>query len=228
MTAVETWGAELQPLAPSEWPAYLTAHSGLPGPRANLQLLEAAATVADEAQIAALLEDGEEFPAMCAGAALGRLSADPASEARARTLAADDRWRVREGVAIGLQQLGDAAPAALTSVVTRWAGDPDPLVQRAAAAAICEPRLLRTPEAAAVAVEVCRRSTAHLVALPSERRRDSGVRTLRQALGYCWSVAVAADPGPGLVAFRALDTTDPDVAWIVKQNRSKKRLASLL
>ena len=84
MNAVETWGAELQPLAPSAWPAYLTAHSSLPGPRANLQLLGAAATVAGEAQIDALLEDGEEFPAMCAGAALGRLSTDPASEARAR------------------------------------------------------------------------------------------------------------------------------------------------
>ena len=54
-------------------------------------------------------------------------------------------------------------------------------------------------------------------------------RTLRQALGYCWSVAVAADPGPGLPRFLALSaSSDPDVAWIVHDNRGKARLAKVL
>ena len=54
------------------------------------------------------------------------------------------------------------------------------------------------------------------------------MRTLRQALGYCWSVAVAADPESGLAAFRALDESDPDVAWIVRSNAGKARLTGLL
>jgi hypothetical protein len=55
------------------------------------------------------------------------------------------------------------------------------------------------------------------------------VRTLRQALGYAWSVAVAADPEPGLTAFTALrDDPDPDVAWVVRENLRKKRLQRLL
>ena len=47
-------------------------------------------------------------------------------------------------------------------------------------------------------------------------------------LGYCWSVAVAADPVTGLAAFAALDASDPDVAWVIAENRKKKRLAALL
>lgn len=81
---------------------------------------------------------------------------------------------------------------------------------------------------AATAVEVCRRATAHLSELPLKGRMSSGMRTLRQALGYCWSVAIAAAPEPGLVAFRALNASDPDVARVISENRKKKRLAHLL
>lgn len=55
------------------------------------------------------------------------------------------------------------------------------------------------------------------------------MRSLRQALGYCWSVAVAADPVAGMPRFLALgDSTDRDVAWIVRENGKKARLARLL
>jgi hypothetical protein len=228
MTGGMVWGSELQGLTKEAWPAYLSEHSGLPGPRANLALVEAAAILADVPIVDELLKDGAEYPAMCAAAALGRRADDAGLEARARILASDERWRVREGVAIGLQQLGEIAPTALTSIVLSWADDPDPLVQRAAAAAICEPRLLRSPEASATAIGVCARATRQLAAMSPERRKQPDARTLRQALGYCWSVAVAADPEPGLDAFLGLDTADSDIAWIVKQNRSKKRLSSLL
>lgn len=228
MTSAAEWRADLDRLEASAWPAYADARSGLPGPRANLALVQEIATRATPAAIEALLADGGEYPTLCAAAAIARGAREAGNESSARALASDERWRVREGVAIGLQLLGDSDPAALRAVVLRWVDAPDPLVQRAAAAAICEPRLLRTPEAARVAVEVCRRATRSLTALPADRRSRPDARTLRQALGYCWSVAVAADPGPGLAAFLELDTADPDVAWIVKENRRKKRLASLL
>lgn len=210
------------------WVAYVEEHSGLPGPRANTSLVSAVAQVADEDLIEELLEDGSEFRSMCAAAAIARRAQDQAFAVRARVLASDARWRVREGVAIGLQLLGDEAPSALVPLVLSWANDPDPLVQRASAATICEPRLLRTPEAAAVAIEVCRRTTGHLASTDPALRSDPDTRVLRQALGYCWSVAVAADPHNGIAAFQAVDTRDPDVAWIVKQNLSKARLAKLV
>jgi hypothetical protein len=47
-------------------------------------------------------------------------------------------------------------------------------------------------------------------------------RVLRQALGYCWSVAVTADPAAGLPRFHALERrTHPDVQWIVRENREE-------
>lgn len=219
---------ELAELDPGLWPDYLEERSGLPGPRANLRLVAAAAFAAAPPAIEALLAHGGEYQVLCAAAALARGCDDPASEARARGLARDGRWRVREGVAIGLQLRGDESPSSLSGVVLGWVSDPDPLVRRAAVAAICEPRLLKDPALAATALEVCRRATRGLAALPEPDRRQPGLRTLRQALGYGWSVAVAALPAEGLAAFRSLDADDPDVAWIVRENSRKKRLAVLL
>ncbi|MFJ2553852.1 LEPR-XLL domain-containing protein [Microbacterium sp. NPDC087591] len=228
MSTSQVLQGELRELDPQRWPDFLTARSGLPGPRANLTLVDAAARIADPPAIDALLADGGEYPMMCAAAAIARRAAEPASAAQARTLATDERWRVREGVVIGLQLLGDESPDALIATVRAWADDPDLYVQRAATAAICEPRLLLSGAAAAAALDICRRTTRHLTALPRERRSEPAARNLRQALGYCWSIAIAADPDPGLAAFRELPSEDPDVAWIVKENLRKKRLSSII
>ncbi|MFS0854406.1 HEAT repeat domain-containing protein [Microbacterium sp. 179-I 3D4 NHS] len=222
------WTSRLREQPPEDWPAFLTENSGLPGPRANLTLVAAAATTAEPDTIAILLEDGGEYTAMCAAAALAHRADDPAVEVRARTRATDERWRVREGVAIGLQLLGDQNPGALVRIVEAWIEDTHPLVQRAALAAICEPRLLREPATAVAALDACQRATAAFVALPTARRTDQDARSLRQALAYCWSIAVAAQPREGIDESSALDAADPDVAWIIAQNRRKKRLASLL
>lgn len=228
MSGESVWTAQLTAREASAWPAFVTANSGLPGPRANLTLLHDAALAAGPAEVDALLRDGGEYPVACAAAALALRARHPLDAAHARSLAADGRWRVREGVAIGLQLLGDSDLGALIDTAGIWLGDPNPLVIRAAIAAICEPRLLHTSNGAAAALECCRRATARLVGIPAAVRRSDDVRTLRQALGYCWSVAVAADPAAGLPIFRTLDTTDPDVAWIVRENQRKKRLAALL
>jgi len=228
MKAREGWQAQLRQLSPSAWPDFLVEHSGLPGPRANTELAIAFAELADPAQIDALIGSEDEYLAVCGTVALGARASDPVANVTLRSLASDPRWRVREAVAIGLQLLGDEDPHELERIVRAWASDRDPLVQRAAAAAICEPRLLRTPYDAATAVAVCQMATAALAQRSQQSRRDPAVRTLRQGLGYCWSVAVAADPEPGLAVFRALDDTDADVAWIIAENLRKKRLARLL
>ncbi|WP_395657826.1 HEAT repeat domain-containing protein [Nocardioides sp.] len=228
MTRIAEYRDALRALDPAAWPAYLDAHSGLPGPRGNIELAVALAELAGPEVDDELIASGDEYRTFCGVLGLGSRASDPAVTARLHGHASDERWRVREAVAMALQRLGDADLPALESIVLTWAGDPDPLVVRAAAAAICEPRLIGTPEAAAVAVEVCRRATAALAAVPAGERRRPAVRTLRQGLGYCWSVAVAADPGPGLVAFHALDSDDPDVAWVVRENLGKKRLARLV
>lgn len=57
-----------------------------------------------------------------------------------------------------------------------------------------------------------------------ERRRDD-FRVLRQALGYCWSVAVAALPEEGQAALEKwFSSDDADVRWIMRENLRKQRL----
>jgi hypothetical protein len=141
--------------------AFLRAHSGLPGPRGNLELVQAAADVGGEADFRTWIEVGsgqdptDEFLAVCGVVGLGRLLAerrlDLAEELRAH--ASDPRWRVREGVAMALQRVGDADVGLLFEIVTGWLAD-RPYVQRAAVAGVAEPRLLKVPEAAANAVTV--------------------------------------------------------------------------
>jgi hypothetical protein len=100
--------------------------------------------------------------------------------------------------------------------------------QRAAAAALCEPRLLRDGAAAFDVLAILDRITARIAAAPPADRKSEPFRVLRQALGYCWSVAVAADPRVGVPRFRQwLTHADLDVRWIMRENLSKKRMAGL-
>ncbi|MGW1814397.1 hypothetical protein ACWCQM_12650 [Streptomyces sp. NPDC002125] len=232
------------PPGPSRF-AYLGDHSGLPGPRGNIELCEAFADLAAPDEIDEAIATDDEYLVFCGVAGLGRLLAEagdrrpdaPATggrasasvERRLHSHAGDGRWRVREAVAMALQRLGDADPDRLFNLAATWSRDPDPLVQRAAVAGVCEPRLLRQPPFAAAAVEVCATATRLLSRRPTDERRDDGVRALRKGLGYGWSVAVAADPDAGLPRFLALrESTDRDIAWIVRENSRKARLAKLL
>lgn len=220
----------LRALPSDQIASYLTANSGLPGPRSNLTLLDAAGDVLPRATALKFVEEADEYLACCGTTALGRLllEGDRSMIPRLTSLAADERWRVRESVAIAAQRVGDQNLVRLRELVAAWTADPDPLVVRAGIAAICEPRLLTDPTTAGAAIAACQAATARLVAIPAGDRRDAGVRTLRQGLGYCWSVAVAGDPVHGLPAFAALDASDADVAWVIRENRRKKRLIALL
>ncbi|HEX9645211.1 MAG TPA: HEAT repeat domain-containing protein [Acidimicrobiia bacterium] len=226
MTKVDEHRKALAALDPREWRGYLAANSNLPGPRGNLELVEAFADLAEPGLIRALAAADDEYEATCGAAGLGRLLAegDPQAADELRALATDGRWRVREGVAMALQRLGDADMDGLVALVTDWAAGPS-LVQRAAAAGICEPRLLRTADAARAALDLIETITSTFASLPPSRRADADVRTLRQALGYCWSVAVAAAPAHGFTRLEWWATTDdPDVGWILRENLKKKRL----
>jgi HEAT repeats len=220
--------AALRALPPGAWEGYLAEHSGLPGPRGNLEL---AAAVAEEAPAPVLrryASSPDEYLAACGAFGLGRLLAegDETAEGELRALAQDSRWRVREGVAMGLQRLGDADPERLEELARAWAGDDALTVLRAAVAGLCEPRLLSHRSTASAALDVLDQVTAHLAAVPGDRRRgNESFRVLRQGLGYCWSVAVAAAPDEGFARLdRWAASEDRDVRWVIRENLRKARL----
>jgi len=212
---------------------FLRKHSRLPGPRANLELVQAAADVGDRRSFRRWIEAGsgtdptDEFVAMCGVVGLGRLAVEGEKKAvgELRAHATDSRWRVREAVAIALQRLGDHSLDALFQVISSWT-TARPYLQRAAVAAVSEPRLLVTPAASRRAIDLLDRVTA-AAANASERRSDE-FRTLRQALGYCWSVVVAANPRYSRPRLnRWTRSKDLDVRWIINENLKKARLAKL-
>src|SRR5258708_11887280 len=102
---VEHYRSELKKRR-GEWESYLKANSGLPGPRANLELVEAVAEEADADLLWRLSASSDEFLALCGTAGLGRLVAtDPTVLPWLKGLAEDPRWRGRGGGADGPEPL---------------------------------------------------------------------------------------------------------------------------
>jgi hypothetical protein len=123
---------------------------------------------------------------------------------------------------MALQRIGRESMPHLVAEMAVWAGD-DPFVQRAAAAGLAEPALLREPANAVEVLAILDRITTSLAA--TDDRRHEGFRVLRQALGYCWSVAAAAAPDNARTYFEKwLRSTDKDVAWVMKTNLDKARM----
>lgn len=232
-SGVNRYTAVLSGLPVESWDAYLTEHSGLPGPRANLELADAFATAATREDALAHAHSADEYLRFCGTQALGVVLAKDADANDLGVLlkerASDASWRVREAAARGLQFVGDVSPEQLCVIAAEWQIDADPYVRRAALAALAEPRLLVHDGVWTQAMASCVAATARLAELPAEVRRQPGVRTLRTALGYCWSVVVAASPQRGLPEFEALrSSTDRDVQWVVRSNLAKSRLRRLM
>jgi len=208
-----------------DWEPYLKKHSGLPGARANLELVQAVGDEADADRLWQLSGSTDEYLALCGTAGLGKVALmEPATVmTRLRELAADPRWRVREGVATALQRIGRESMPYLLTEMQAWAGD-GAYVQRAAAAGLCEPALLKEKQYAVETLMILDQITSSLAASPD--RKDDGFRVLRQALGYCWSVAAAAAPENALPYFEKwMQSKDKDVAWVMKTNLAKARMA---
>lgn len=233
MGKVEEYRAQLRSLR--DWRAFLLAESGLPGPRANLELVQAAADEGDRALFISFLLPPEQTPAgtplefltVCGIVGLGACAARGEMELLPllKEWAADPRWRVREAVAMALQRVGDHDPALLLEEMEAWAGG-DPLTQRAAVAALCEPRLLGRRETAEAVLNLLDKVTAGLQA--AEDRKTEEFRVLRQALGYAWSVAAVAALERGrLYLEKWARCDDRDVQWIIRENLKKNRLRRL-
>jgi hypothetical protein len=230
--------------------AHLIAESRLPGPRMNLAVVDAFAGVVGEVvrgedppveALEALLDgwaamsadvapgDRPEVILPCvAVAAYGEVGAVRPEWwddeiAKLRRAASDSRWRVQEIVAQALQRLLNADWQRTLAALRRWADADDALELRAVAAAVAEPPLLAARERAATALELQLLVVDRYRAFPPERRRTESARTLRQALGFTISVAVAAT-GDFTILERLAASKDADLRWIVRQNLGKSRL----
>ncbi len=234
MTKAEDYRSILHEL--SDWDAYLLKESGLPGPRGNIELAQVVADEGDRqlfqryitytADIAPV-NSPYEFLAFCGVIGLGRLLAEGniALLETIRRYASDPRWRTREAVAMALQRFGEVNMEQLIAAMQEWCRG-TALEQRAAAAGLCEPRLLRQRQEAHQVLGILDQITERIEQMTDRRSED--FTALRKGMGYCWSVAVAALPSEGKTLMEKwLKSSDKDIRWIMRENLKKNRLVRM-
>lgn len=216
-----------------DWDGYLMKESGLPGPRGNLELAQAFAEFGDEEKIknylSIKLEDAPTnsarvFLTFCGVVGLGTLINKGKRKylPQLRGFASDPRWRIREAVAMALQRVGDVDIDFLLREMKDWSKG-NLLEKRAAAAALCEPRLLTSEKVADAVLEILDDITVSIVGFINPKSEAYGV--LKKGLAYCWSVAVAACPEKGKKLMEKwAERNDKNIIWIMKENLKKNRL----
>jgi hypothetical protein len=231
MSKVEEYHRMLRGL--DSWDAFLLKESRLPGPRANLELAFAVALAGTQEQILryALLNPieapqntKEEFLAFCGVLGLGYLAARQEGDyfSILRERASDPRWRIREAVALGLQEYGRASLENLIDMMEEWSRG-NLLERRAVIATLCEPDLLIDEDHASRILNIIDAITTSILSVTERRSED--FKVLRKGLAYGWSVVVAAQPSIGKPKMEKwIKKQDPDVRWVMKQNLKKKRL----
>ena len=234
MNKTETYRQTLRTL--DDWDAFLLKESGLPGPRGNLELAQAVADEGTRELFERFLcynadqaptNSPFEFLAFCGVVGLGRLSAEGQTDlfASLRVHTSDPRWRMREGVAMALQRVGDVNMGLLLKEMEKWSKG-NWLEKRAAAAALCEPRLLKDKRQVKRVLKLLDAITTALAR--AKNRKSDEFDALRKGLGYCWSVAVAASPADGKRAMEKwLASDNRDVRWVMRENLKKNRLAKM-
>ena len=230
----------------------LEKNSGLPGPRANLELgYSFARAVASQKQLKewqwemvlsmatrsaarAPKNSKKEYVSLCAVLALGTLytAGLPRPRKRAalaaiRTAASDPRWRTREASAMALQLIGEADRDALRQIVEQWLPASSLLEKRAIVAGLAHAPILGDKSFALYCLEVTASILKALSGIGAGERRSEEFRVLRQGLGYAISVFVEKAPAEGFALLReAAGSADHDVQWIVRENLKKSRIAS--
>jgi hypothetical protein len=157
---------------------YLTSNSNLPGPRGNLELAYAFAEVAEDFstknvskmwELASALtsisaneapvNDPKEFLPFCGAVAFGAIASTHRGFFRQafpllKKLANDPRWRMREGVAMGLQKLIAKQGQDVLAELEGWIVKNEWLPMRAVVAGVAEPALLKEDQICQRCVDV--------------------------------------------------------------------------
>ncbi|MBN1265711.1 MAG: hypothetical protein JXA25_09475 [Anaerolineales bacterium] len=210
---------------------YLLKNSKLPGPRGNLELLYDFVKTTDLETVTLCLgfiktdtgNSPEEFVGMCGvlGYAVYFRNSNKHVVEFLRRYASFHSWRIREAVAMGIQEIsGKDIELTLQNIRPMISGNS--YEQRAVVAGLCEPKLLKDRNINIKILEILEAITANLN--HDNKLTDSEV-SLRKALGYGWSVVIAASPEEGKHYFeRLFNLPGKHIQWIIRNNLKKNRL----
>ncbi|HEX7714687.1 MAG TPA: hypothetical protein VF531_11790 [Bacillota bacterium] len=211
----------------------LLRNSGLPGPRGNLRLMYSFAHQATRDEINECLafyndklaNSPEEFVVMCGIVGYCVLNQSHLQDTLTviRGYASHQSWRIREAVAMGIQEIASANMEAILDNLENWLTG-DELEKRAVVAALCEPKLLLGEKAVNLRIVNILAKLA-LEFAEIDGKLSENQNALRKALGYGWSVVIVAIPDEGKAAFEGMaGNSNKHIQWIVKENLKKHRL----
>ena len=214
---------------------YILTNSKLPGRRANLELLYEFKIHASQESVSAclslkdydLINTPEEFAMMCGVVGyceLNRENVDDVFELL-EEYAQSESWRVRESVAMGIQYMLILNEDKSLKAIKGWFNKTD-FHRRAMIAGLCTPRLQL--------IETISRETAFILeqlmkdVLAWQGKLSEEQKALRKALGYCWSIAIEANPSQLKPLFKKYyKYENKNIIWILKSNLKKNRLVKL-
>ncbi len=210
----------------------LLKNSGLPGPRGNLELLHEFSKSAAEDEVKEcfsfyrenLHNSPEEFVVMCGIAGYCILNRNNIKNTLTtiRAYASHSSWRIREAVAIGIQEIAENRMDEIINNLKEWM-DGNDLEKRAVVAALCEPKLLKDKTVVIELFEMLEKITKGFE--NAHGKLSDNQNSLKKTLGYGWSVAVVSLPEEGKAAFERMAKIDnKHIKWIVKENLKKNRL----
>ena len=140
--------------------------------------------------------------------------------------AKDGRWRIREAVAMALQELIDADPSKTIAELKKWIHEKNYLIHRAIVAGLAEPRLMRNSEIGRAALEIHKNIIKIVEGEKDTRDRDFNV--LVKGLCYTLSVIITGNQGDGFDYLEELaNKKNPVIKKIVRENLKKNRLKLL-
>ncbi|MFX1260380.1 MAG: hypothetical protein ACFFAN_21220 [Promethearchaeota archaeon] len=226
---------------------YFINNSHLPGRRANLELANAFADISADFEegiskklwdlclflISFTLDKAptnnpKEFLAFCGTWAIGAIGAsNPAYHHESliilKKLSNDQRWRVREAVAFGLQKLLVNHPHKSLIELKDWIEDGNWLIMRAIAAGVAHPSVLVNNKISEIALELHKLIFSKIISCDDFSSEE--FKILKKGLSYTLSVIVQANPDEGFKFLNAYINTDNEqIQMIIKENLKKNRL----
>jgi len=213
---------------------FLRENSNLPGPRGNLTLLYEFSRDAKEGDIQQCLNyitpdvsnSPEEFVGMCGIVSYSIAHRNDVEQVLSflKPYASHSSWRIREAVAISIQEISEGNLKEVLSGMQRFI-DGNEFEKRAVVAGLCEPKLLKDREGNLRILSILYTISK---GLDHDRKLDDGGTSLRKALGYGWSVVVSAIPDDGKKIFGKLfDLSGKHITWIIRENLKKNRLQKM-
>ncbi|RQW03733.1 hypothetical protein EH222_12075 [candidate division KSB1 bacterium] len=135
-------------------------------------------------------------------------------------------WRIREAVAMAIQDLMAIDPAAVLAQLQEWADEADYLLQRAVVAGLAEPALMKHLDIAQAALAIHKKIIRQVEM--AKNFKDADLQVLVQGLCYTLSVIITGSADEGFSYLEELVNKEhPIIKRIARENLNKNRLKVL-